>query len=375
MPWYRTGTVAITAGQNTVTGTGTNFSANARVGDAFQGPDGRWYEVTNIASSKVLSILPVYQGETVAAGSYGLAPMQGYVKESADRLRQITDGMESIEADVQAAHQSALDAAASATAAGASANQASQDRTAAQAAAGAAQASQQAAAGSSTSAGQSAQEALGYRNSAQTSASQASASADAAAASAAAAAESEHNVSHKANSGANSDITSLSGLTTPLSVNQGGTGGGSAAAARTSLGLKSAAVADIVGAVSQSGGVPTGAIVEKGENANGFYTRFADGTQECWHYINATYFATNLILANWTYPLPFAGDIVVLSAISQPAAADISPVTIPELVPMVANINLTSASARIWRTAGGTNLFTTSAHCMMCVKAEGRWFK
>ncbi|MGH2435209.1 MAG: phage tail protein, partial [Pseudomonas sp.] len=51
MPWYRTGTVAITAGQNTVTGTGTSFSANARVGDAFLGPDGNWYEVTNIASA------------------------------------------------------------------------------------------------------------------------------------------------------------------------------------------------------------------------------------------------------------------------------------------------------------------------------------
>ncbi|WP_136476982.1 hypothetical protein [Pseudomonas sp. DG56-2] len=89
MPWYRAGQVAITAGQNTVTGTGTAFSANARVGDAFQGPDGRWYEVTNIASTTVLSIFPAYQGATVAGGSYALAPMQGYVKESADRLRQI----------------------------------------------------------------------------------------------------------------------------------------------------------------------------------------------------------------------------------------------------------------------------------------------
>lgn len=89
MPWYRTGTVAITAGQTTVTGTGTNFSLNARVGDALQGPDGRWYEVANIASATVMSILPAYQGTTVAAGSYGLAPMQGYVKELADSARQV----------------------------------------------------------------------------------------------------------------------------------------------------------------------------------------------------------------------------------------------------------------------------------------------
>lgn len=39
---------------------------------------------------------------------------------------------------------------------------------------------------------------------------------------------------------------------------------------------------EMVGTVSQSGGVPTGAIVERGSNANGEYVRFADGTQICW---------------------------------------------------------------------------------------------
>lgn len=38
---------------------------------------------------------------------------------------------------------------------------------------------------------------------------------------------------------------------------------------------------NIVGTVSQSGGVPTGAVVERGSNANGVYVRFADGTQIC----------------------------------------------------------------------------------------------
>lgn len=36
-----------------------------------------------------------------------------------------------------------------------------------------------------------------------------------------------------------------------------------------------------VGPVSQSNGLPTGAVVESGENANGTYVRWADGTQIC----------------------------------------------------------------------------------------------
>ncbi|MGE6564322.1 phage tail protein [Pseudomonas hunanensis] len=174
MPWYRTGTVAITAGQTTVTGTGTNFSANARVGDALLGPDGNWYEVSNIASATVLSILPAYKGVTVASGTYAIAPVQGYTKTLADKFNDIANTW------------------------------------------------------GSTLAG------LG--------------------------AVSTENV---------------------VPVNKGGTGGNTAALGRAGLGLKSAAVADILGTVSQIGGVPTGAIVERGSNANGDYVKFADGTLIC----------------------------------------------------------------------------------------------
>ena len=38
---------------------------------------------------------------------------------------------------------------------------------------------------------------------------------------------------------------------------------------------------NIVGTVSQSGGVPTGAIIQRGSNANGEWVRYADGTQIC----------------------------------------------------------------------------------------------
>lgn len=55
----------------------------------------------------------------------------------------------------------------------------------------------------------------------------------------------------------------------------------SAVTARSNLGLKSAAVADILGTVSQSGGVPTGALVEYGSNASGQYWKYAGGDMIC----------------------------------------------------------------------------------------------
>ena len=54
------------------------------------------------------------------------------------------------------------------------------------------------------------------------------------------------------------------------------------AAVRTALGSNELYSRDsIIGAVSESSGIPTGAIIEQGSNANGYYLRFADGTQIC----------------------------------------------------------------------------------------------
>lgn len=287
MPWYRQGTVSITAGQTTVTGAGTNFPANSRVGDAFQGPDGRWYEVTNIASSTVLSILPAYQGATVSAGTYGLAPMQGYVKESADRLRQIVEQY----GTTLALFGNAADVVTLRTNIGA------------------------------------------------------------------------------AKSGANNDITSLTGMTTALSIAQGGTGGTTAPAARAGLGLKSAALADMVGPVSQSGGTPTGAIIERGANASGNYTKYADGTLECWGTLDSgtlpltssnftgstaglIYFA-NISVA---FPVAFAGSIVVIPTITSGSGFAARPT----------NVNLNSATIQVYS--------STSAAVTIAWFAKGRWY-
>ena len=76
-------------------------------------------------------------------------------------------------------------------------------------------------------------------------------------------------------------------LGAPLGVASGGTGAATAAAARTNLGLDDAVNAyrqgNILGTVSHSGGVPTGAVIQRGSNSNGEFLRFADGTQWCWN--------------------------------------------------------------------------------------------
>jgi len=73
------------------------------------------------------------------------------------------------------------------------------------------------------------------------------------------------------------------------------------------------AVQPIVGAVSQSGGVPTGGIVFSGSNANGQYTQYADGTMIC-TFTDTTGLDTNVAQGSifgsttagtWTYPVAF----------------------------------------------------------------------
>jgi hypothetical protein len=101
-----------------------------------------------------------------------------------------------------------------------------------------------------------------------------------------------------------------------------------AAGQRTALGLGSAATRQalgttgalygldsVLGTVSQVAGVPTGAIIERGSNANGQYVRLADGTQICTHIRTTTVTwnqkgaifsaASNL----WTFPAESVGGI------------------------------------------------------------------
>ena len=139
----------------------------------------------------------------------------------------------------------------------------------------------------------------------------------------------------------------------------------------TYLGLRTAAKADVVGTVSQSGGVPTGAIIERGSNSNGEYTKFADGTLICWFTrsvesitSNPSGGTTNLYFSTesvFTFPATFVG-------------------TRPAVVP---SAPLSTGGTSSWPSIRGSSLTGTSLALISNVQnaaaylgytAVGRWF-
>lgn len=115
---------------------------------------------------------------------------------------------------------------------------------------------------------------------------------------------------------------------------------------------------NLVGTVGQVGGLPTGAVIENGSNANGRYTRFADGTQIC-----SQHFGSNRSVHDWTYPAAFvntAAGNLALSALPFGGSA------------LSATVNWTPTSTtaqfRLWNATG--NAVASQMHA----SAVGRWF-
>lgn len=308
MAWYKTGTVTVTLNSSAVVGTATAFIANARVGDAFIGPDGRWYEVTNIASDTALSISPTYKSTTGSGAAYSIMPVQGYEKGLADTVRDILNTWGAKLAALGTTGNYEVLPLAKGGTGGINLSEArinlllipqtgQDDKTAGSlltvgafgrnGTSGVPMASS-VSANSLTTQGRYTF-ASGGTNLPTASSYHIEHDPHATAGYAAQWAEglSIDVLYHRlqvagvwsawrivARGGDNSDITSLSGLTTPLSIAQGGTGNNSGTAAKL-------AAAAILGTASQSGGTPTGAIIETATNANGTYTKFADGTLIC----------------------------------------------------------------------------------------------
>lgn len=73
--WYRVGTVSVTNGSKKVTGFGTQWKSTVYKpdkGHAFYGPDGKAYEIDYVESDTVLYLVVVYAGATANSQAYAI---------------------------------------------------------------------------------------------------------------------------------------------------------------------------------------------------------------------------------------------------------------------------------------------------------------
>ena len=118
---------------------------------------------------------------------------------------------------------------------------------------------------------------------------------------------------------------------------------------------------NVVGTVTQTAGVPSGAVIESGNNSNGSYVRFADGTQICTRTV--THDLADLDIQGWAYPLAFVGTPVAGFAVIGNAA--------DALEAWGQNGGTAWAEASEWRTRHRSTLASTIG---VQLTATGRWF-
>ncbi|MEX5600692.1 hypothetical protein SM763_21295, partial [Pseudophaeobacter sp. C1-32P7] len=74
MAWVKTGTVAVTNGSTTVTGTGTSWFGALQTGWGFVGPDQGIYEILTVDSATEITLATPYLGANASAQSYAAFP-------------------------------------------------------------------------------------------------------------------------------------------------------------------------------------------------------------------------------------------------------------------------------------------------------------
>lgn len=128
----------------------------------------------------------------------------------------------------------------------------------------------------------------------------------------------------------------------------------------------------MVGTVSQSAGVPTGAILESGSGANGSWTKYADGTMICTQAVDASAMALTSAIGSlfqasaettWTYPVAFTS----APRLSATAMRNDGSTIVGAFVRSV------STTATLWRLWSATSLAGGNAKDVH-LTAIGRWF-
>lgn len=127
----------------------------------------------------------------------------------------------------------------------------------------------------------------------------------------------------------------------------------------------------VLGTVGLAAGVPTGGVIERGSNANGEFTKFADGTQICWRQgMQLDQANANACTGIWTFPSAFVAAPVIVAGHPNPSNA--TPNDREILPPRASAVTSTDAAMRATRIDGLTD-FQSGDFLTTDVIAFGRW--
>lgn len=133
---------------------------------------------------------------------------------------------------------------------------------------------------------------------------------------------------------------------------------------------------NLLGTVSQTGGLPTGAVIERGSNANGEYVKFADGTLICTQTATLAFSTADLLTYTWTFPAAaVVGSFPVVSATVPALATDYTGLSRRDLAAFAQSTGTSGAVVSFGRVSGATRSFTTGDQVSnVRLIAIGRWF-
>lgn len=130
---------------------------------------------------------------------------------------------------------------------------------------------------------------------------------------------------------------------------------------------------NILGTVSQSGGTPTGAIIEEDSNANGSYVKFADGTMICWrNNFSVNYANTARLTTSFTYAATFV-DTGMVGLVSFNDATSVEVLGLTNAGGALVHRSLTTSTGEIRLYIDDVN-FSSGKTVTVDFLAIGRWF-
>jgi len=399
MSWYRTGTIAVANGSTAVTGTGTAFVGAVSVGWGLAGPDGRVYEIVSVTSATVLTLGTAYQGSTASGQTYAAFPTRD-LGTLPDQLQAVISAMQAT-IDGAGAGKFADGTVATPGLRFAADADTGLYRPAANKIGLAAGGVQRALLSGTTL-----NVSVPITGTAIT-----QSTADATAGRLLKVGDFGLGAITSPVLANLDDFTTLSGVyevdgstvtgTKPATTTTGdavlvlrpNTNQQTQIYSNPNNGLtyirKSNASAswgpwrliyesgNLLGTVSQTAGAPTGAVIERGANANGEYVKFADGTLICTTSgITLVYSTADLINYTWTFPAPcVVGSFPVVSAALSPLTADYAGLARRDLCAFAQSAGTAGAVVSFTRPSGATRAFIAGdAAANVRLVVTGRWF-